>query len=142
MKTVRFTKNREVAKKGEVKTLLDSAADNLVARGYAEYVEDAPVAKAPAETETAAKPLSKMTVAELQAYAKENSIDLGEAKTKAEIVAVIEKPKAPAAEPAKEFSEYTIEELVAYAASNNIALGEATELEDVLEIVENMAPKP
>lgn len=36
------------------------------------------------------KPINKMTVEELKAYAAENNIDLGEAKTKAEIIAVIE----------------------------------------------------
>lgn len=37
----------------------------------------------------AEKPIDKMTVAELQEYAKEKGIDLGEAKSKAEILDVI-----------------------------------------------------
>ena len=135
MKTIRFIKKKEGIAVGDVRRVAAVTARNNIASGYAvEVVEDN------ATTETPVKPLSKMTVAELLAYAQENSIDLGAAKTKAEIVAVIETPKAPVAP--KAFSEYTMEELVAYAASNNIDLGEATELEDVLEIVENMAPKP
>lgn len=42
------------------------------------------------ESEPADKPLAKQTVAHLQAYAAEHDVDLGEAKTKAEILAAIE----------------------------------------------------
>ncbi|NED96451.1 hypothetical protein G1H11_14165 [Phytoactinopolyspora alkaliphila] len=41
--------------------------------------------------DAADKPLDKRTVAQLDEYAKEHGIDLGDAKTKAEMIAVIEK---------------------------------------------------
>lgn len=42
------------------------------------------------EQETTEKPLSKMKVDELKAYAEEKGIDISEAKTKDEILAAIE----------------------------------------------------
>ncbi|MCM1545138.1 MAG: hypothetical protein NC110_07565 [Ruminococcus sp.] len=44
--------------------------------------------------EADAKPIDKMTVNELKAYAEQNGIDLGEAKQKAEILNVIKEAEA------------------------------------------------
>jgi hypothetical protein len=40
MKTVKFTKKREVANVGETRSMTNSAAENLVKKGYAEYVSE------------------------------------------------------------------------------------------------------
>ena len=66
---------------GEVIEVTEERFAEISAAG--KYVE-----KVPDEAQEE-KPLDKMTVAELKEYAKANEIDLGEAKTKAEILEVI-----------------------------------------------------
>ena len=64
---------------GEVIEVTDARFKEISAAGkYVEAIEDEEV-----------KPLDKMNVEELKAYAAENDIDLGEAKKKAEILEAI-----------------------------------------------------
>ena len=58
-------------------------ADAVVASGYFKLVEAESETNEPAD-------LSKMTVAQLEAYAKENNIDLAGASKKADIIKAIE----------------------------------------------------
>ena len=67
---------------GSVIELTDERATEILSAG--KYI------KAEKTDETKAPALDKMKVDELKALAAEKGIDLGEAKTKAEIIAVIE----------------------------------------------------
>lgn len=80
---------------GQTAEFADEEAARLVAGGFGLYADE------PRHTEPADvgdKPLEKMTTAQLQAYAAEHNIDLGEAKGKAEIFAAV----AAAVEAARE----------------------------------------
>ncbi|NUP21606.1 MAG: hypothetical protein HOZ81_37190 [Streptomyces sp.] len=63
-------------------------AARLVGGGFGVYADE-PRRKAPAEAEADERPVEKMTVVQLQEYAAAHGIDLGEAKTKAELLAVV-----------------------------------------------------
>lgn len=71
---------RQLHEYGEVIEVTEARFKEISAAGkYVEAIADEPTEK----------PLDKMTVAELKEYAKANEIDLGEAKTKAEILDAI-----------------------------------------------------
>lgn len=70
---------------GAVAEFDDAEAAALVEGGYGVYADPPP----PARKEPAEKPVEKWTVAELQAYAAEHEIDLGDATVKADILRVV-----------------------------------------------------
>lgn len=71
---------RQLHEYGEVIEVTEARFKEISEAGrYVEAIADEPEEKTP----------DKMTVAELKEYAKENEIDLGEAKTKAEILEAI-----------------------------------------------------
>ncbi|MFB7171090.1 hypothetical protein ACFCYM_09745 [Streptomyces sp. NPDC056254] len=72
---------------GQTAEFADEEAARLVGGGFGVYADEAR-RKEPAD-QAADKPVEKMTVAELQAYATARGIDLGDAKTKAEVLAVV-----------------------------------------------------
>ncbi|PQO47379.1 hypothetical protein [Blastopirellula marina] len=74
---------RVLLKRGEIVEVDERAGKVLIDKGYAAKFE------APKED----APNDKWTVAALTKYAEDNGIDLGEAKTKAEILAKFEAPK-------------------------------------------------
>lgn len=71
---------------GQSAEFADEEAARLVAGGFGVYA-DAPRRTEPADAGD--KPVEKMNVAQLQAYAAEHGIGLGEAKSKAEILAAV-----------------------------------------------------
>jgi hypothetical protein len=76
---------------GAIVDMPDEAAAVRIAAGHAAPVDQPP--PPPAEDDDPAtdpKPVDKMTVDELRTYAAEHDIDLGDAKKKADILAVIE----------------------------------------------------
>ncbi|MEV7282870.1 hypothetical protein [Streptomyces sp. NPDC093111] len=68
----------------------DEEAEQLVAGGYGVYA-DAPRARAArrAAPDGGDKPVERMNVEELKAYAAEHDIDLGDATKKAELLATV-----------------------------------------------------
>lgn len=72
---------------GQTAEFADEEAARLVGGGFGVYADE-PRRKEPA-AEAGDKPVEKMNVAQLQAYAAEHGIDLGDAKTKAELLAVV-----------------------------------------------------
>lgn len=73
---------------GETAEFDDAEARGLVDGGYGVYTDDARPARKAAK-EPAEKPIEKWTVAELQAYAAEHAIDLGDATVKADILKIV-----------------------------------------------------
>lgn len=77
---------------GQTAEFDDAEAGALVNGGYGVYADAAPAAAAPDPdgSEDEAKPVTRMTVDELRAYAAEHGIDLGDAVRKAGLLAAIE----------------------------------------------------
>jgi hypothetical protein len=80
---------------GETVALEDERAGSLVDSGYAEYADEParPMRRMPksdAPETSARKPIDRMNVAELRAYAAEHDIDLGGATVKRDILAAVE----------------------------------------------------
>ncbi|MEU2450060.1 hypothetical protein ABZ605_08375 [Streptomyces sp. NPDC012765] len=74
---------------GQTAEFDDEEAARLTAGGFGVYADE-PRRKAPAAAGTPAeKPVEKMNLAALQDYATANGIDLGDAKTKAEVLAAV-----------------------------------------------------
>ncbi|WP_329615017.1 hypothetical protein OG244_19450 [Streptomyces brevispora] len=70
---------------GETAEFDDAEARGLVDGGYGVYADEL----RPARKEPAEKPIERWTVAELQAYAADHDIDLGDATVKAGILKVV-----------------------------------------------------
>ena len=64
--------------------------DHLVAIGFIEPADDGQPDDGQPDDGQPAKPVGEMTVDELKAHAAENGIDLGDARTKADIMAAIQ----------------------------------------------------
>ncbi|MGW2580831.1 hypothetical protein ACWCYZ_05740 [Streptomyces virginiae] len=79
---------------GQTAEFDDEEAARLTAGGYGVYA-DAPRRKSAAAED---KPVEKMSVAQLQAYAADHGIDVGDARTKAEILAAVEAAREAEAE--------------------------------------------
>lgn len=71
-------------------TMTLPAVEAFIEKGMLRVEADPAPAKAP-ETDAGKVDLSKMTKDKLKAYAEQNGIDLGDASTKDEMIAVIEK---------------------------------------------------
>ncbi|WP_405710087.1 hypothetical protein OG264_16070 [Streptomyces xanthophaeus] len=85
---------------GQSAEFADEEAARLVRGGFGVYADEPARAAA---ADTGDKPIERMTVPELRAYAAAEGIDLGDAKSKAEVQAVV----AAALEAAREAGQQT-----------------------------------
>lgn len=81
---------KAIAPRGWIGDLPDAAAKEAIEKGYA--VDGAQRTATPVEPPAVDDGLAAKTKAELEALAKERGLDIGEAKTKADLIAVLRKP--------------------------------------------------